>query len=106
MAEFKPDKRAIGQILVSAEVRAVLDGKAAQVKGTAEMIAPFDPADRDGDHYRDHFGVRSGTQRHATTRAYAEVYNDHKAALPIEYGTADTPAHHTLLQAVEAMKGT
>ena len=106
---FKADKRAIGTILVSDEIRAVLAAKAEQAKGIAVSIAPYDASDTDGDHYRHHFNVESGTQRHKTTRAYSELVNDHEAAALIEYGTGDpngsrTPAHHTLLRTVEAMK--
>lgn len=109
MATFKPDKRAAGQILISEEIRAVLAAKAETAKGIAEAIAPYDPDDTDGDHYRDHFHVTTGSQIRKTTRAYAELSNDHPAAVAIEYGTGSpdgsrTPAHHTLLRAVEAMK--
>lgn len=104
MATFRPDRHAIGQILVSEEIRAVLDAKAEQAKGIAETIAPYDPADLDGQHYRDYFYTSSGTQMRKTTRAFAALENDHPAAVPIEFGTKDTPAHHTLLRAVEAMK--
>jgi hypothetical protein len=109
MATFKADKRAIGTILVSDEIRAVLVAKAETAKGIAEVIAPFDPNDRDGDHYRDHFQVTTGSQIRKTRRAYAELSNDHPAAAAIEYGTGSpdgsrTPAHHTRLRSVEAMK--
>lgn len=35
-------------------------------------------------------------------RTLARVTNTHRAALSIEYGTSDTPAHHTLLNATYA----
>jgi hypothetical protein len=109
MASFKPDRRAIGKILVAAEVRAVLLAKAETGKTIAESIAPRDITDTDGEYFNEHFGVREGTQERGTVRAFAEIYNDHSAAISIEYGTGDpngsrTPAHHTLLRTVEAMK--
>lgn len=109
MATFTPDRRGIGQILVADEIRAVLDAKADEVRLMAIAIAPRDVHDTDGEYYVDHFRTESGTQRRKTTRAYADVLNDHPAAVSIEYGTGDpkgsrTPAHHTLLHAVESLK--
>lgn len=63
----------------------------------------YDPTDRDGDHYIDHFlPVDAGVQTKKTRRAYATVTNDHQAADHIEYGTVDTPKQRILGRALDA----
>lgn len=76
--------------------------RAERVKAVAEVDAPFDATDRDGNHYRDGFSVDSGIREGRTRRAYATVVNDNEAAFYVEYGTKHNPAHHTLTRALDA----
>jgi len=99
-SEFTPDYEGIGEMLRSEWMQAEMIRRAEKGKAYAEAIAPFDPTDRDGDHYKDHFSVRPGNRQ---DRASAELVNDHVAAVQIEWGTSDTPAHRTLGKALDAM---
>lgn len=101
---FRADYGGIGRLLVSEDMQADMHRRAERMKAYAEADAPFDPADRDGDHYRDHFSVSSGIQERKTRRAVGTLTNDHRAAFQIEVGTKDTPAHHTLTRAIDAAK--
>jgi hypothetical protein len=102
MTDFQSSYEGIGEMLRSAEMQAEMRRRAEAMLAFAQADAPYDPTDTDGDHYRDHFSVESGIQVHKTTRAYGALVNDHPAALPIEVGTSDTPAHHTLTRALDA----
>lgn len=104
MSAFKADYAGIGHMLVSEAMQAEMKRRAEKVKEYAEATAPYDPNDRDGDHYKDHFTVESGVQHRKTSRAYGAVVNDHPAAFQIEVGTKDTPAHRTLTRALDAAK--
>lgn len=105
MSSFRADYTGIGRMLVSEAMQAEMHRRASRVKEAAESAAPYDAADKDGDHYRDHFTVSSGVQEHKTRRAVGTVTNDHPAAFQIEVGTKDTPAHRTLTRALDAAKG-
>jgi hypothetical protein len=81
-------------------MRAEIDKRGHAVKDMAEAIAPFD-AGHDGDHYKDHFSVA----RHSRAdRAASRISNNDPASLEIEAGTKDTPAHHTLIHALDAAR--
>lgn len=97
---FTPDYRGIGEMLKADWMGEEMLRRAEVGKAYAEATAPFDPDDRDGDHYRDHFFVRRGQRK---DRASAELVNDHEAAVQIEFGTGDTPKHRTLGKALDVM---
>lgn len=97
---FKADRRGIGRILKSEEMRAVLVAVAEKKKAVAEAIAPVDPAGHPPGEYKASFEVRSGIQHKKTTRAYASLVNTAPYAVYVEYGSRTVPAHHTLMKAV------
>lgn len=99
-SEFTPDYEGIGEMLRSEEMQAEMIRRAELGKAYAEATAPYDPTDRDGDHYKDHFSVRPGKRK---DRASADLVNDHEAAFQIEWGTTDTPRHRTLGKALDVM---
>jgi hypothetical protein len=102
---FTGNYAGIGEMLSSDFMQAAMLAKAEKVKAAAEAAAPFDPTDKDGDHYRDHFkDARVTVEDRRGRRAVGIVENDHVAAFQIEVGTSDTPAHHTLTRALDAAK--
>jgi hypothetical protein len=107
-SSFKASYEGIGQLLVSEEMQLEMLRRARKMMAFAIADAPYDPADKDGDHYRDHFFVDSGIQEGKTRRAYGRMGNDHPAAVSIEYGTGEggsrTPAHHTVLRSIDAAR--
>lgn len=103
-ARFNGSYDGVGEMLCSAAMQAEMRRRAEKMLAAAVADAPYDPTDKDGDHYRDHFSVESGVRQGKTRRAYGRVTNDHVAALSIEFGTSDTPAHHTLTRALDAAK--
>lgn len=73
-------------------------------KAFAVGIAPFDPADTDGQHYVDAFEVEAhahGGVHH--DRAVGILRNTDQAALAVEYGNVNTPEHAILRKALDAM---
>lgn len=91
---FVPPSRAELDALLSSSI--VTDGliEAAQIaRDYAEATAPVDTG-----AYRSRFRVE---------QSGGEVYvvNDDEAAAAIEFGTADTPAHLTLMRAVDRTEG-
>lgn len=113
MGKFQWSYEGGGQLLVSEGMQLEMLRRARKIRDAAVASAPYDPADKDDDHYKDHFSVDSGVTEGATLfrgravktrRAYASVTNDHPAAVSIEFGTADTPAHHTMLRAIDAAR--
>lgn len=101
---YKPSYTGIGEMLCAPFMQAEMRRRAEKVKEYAEATAPYDPDDKDNDHYRDHFSVSSGVQEGKTRRAVGTVTNDHVAALSIEAGTKDTDAHWTLTRALDAAR--
>lgn len=99
----------IGRMLTASWMQGLMARHAEPVKELAEATAPYDPNDKDDDHYRDHFKVESGVLHRKTSRAFAAVVNDHPASVSIEFGQRkqehNTPAHHTLLRSIDAAKG-
>ena len=75
--------------------------RAEKVKDRATLTAPFDPKDRDGQHYKDAFSAEVVEEE---DRVVGRVSNDDKAALFVEYGTANNPRHRTLGNALDAAK--
>lgn len=103
-ARFKLNYSGVGEMLRSPEMQAEMLRRVKRMQAYAEATAPYDAADKDGDHYRDHFSVESGVQHHKTSRAYGRLTNDHVAAVSIEFGTSKTPAHHTMLRSIDAAR--
>lgn len=105
MSSFRADYTGIGRMLVSEAMQAEMHRRASRVKEAAEADAPYDAADKDGDHYRDHFTVSSGVQERKTRRAVGTVTNDSEIAFLVEFGSKHNDAHHTLTRALDAAKG-
>lgn len=105
MGAYMSDYEGVGRMLCSPELQADMRRRAETMLAAALTDAPYDANDKDGDHYRDHFSVDSGVREGKSRRAFGRLSNDHPAALPIEFGTAHTPAHHTLTRALDAAKG-
>lgn len=101
---FHADYHGIGEMLCSPEMQAEMHRRAEKVKAAAEAAAPYDPASKDGTHYKDSFTVESGVREGKTRRAYGRVVNDDPAAFYIEYGTSDTPRYRTLGRALDHAK--
>lgn len=112
---FQADYKGIGELLVSPQMQAHMLARAEQMKAAAVADAPFDPNDKDGDHYKDHFYTESGVQHHKTSRAYGLLGNntvsktsargvDVSVAFLVEFGSKNNPAHHTILRSIDAAR--
>ena len=105
MGDFNASYEGIGQMLKSPEMQAAMHALAEKVAARAEAIAPFDPHDPDGEHYKDAFEVSSGVRHGSKTeRAYGRVTNTDKAAVFVEFGTKNNPRHRTLGRALDALR--
>jgi hypothetical protein len=110
MATYKLNRAAFREELLNADwMVAHMAGIAERAREIAVETAPFDPADPDGQHYKERFTVSSGKQggiHH--DRAYGRLENDDttpdgfNVAAAVEFGNSRTPAHHTVYNAVEA----
>lgn len=105
MGVFKPDYQGIGKMLANEELLGpALLALAERVKAEAEATAPYEPKSKT--HFRDAFHAEIGKDAGARgDRVAGIVYNDDDAALSIETGTAHTPAHNTLTNALDALRG-
>ena len=109
MSTYHHNYKAFGAEVLNASWMVVeMRARIERVAALAQSIAPFDPNDKDGDHYRDHFSVDSGTHggiHH--DRAYGRLTNDHVAAMAIEFGSygkyGRIPGHRTLGKALDAL---
>lgn len=97
---FTPDYEGIGEMLRAPWMQAEMHRRATAGKEYAEVAAPFDARDSDQAHYRDLFRVEDTPRK---DRASATLINDDNASFQIEHGTSDTPAHHTLVRALDVM---
>lgn len=104
MAGFQANYDGIGEMLCSPGMQAEMLRRARRVMEAAIADAPYDPKDRDGNHYKDGFSVDAGIQERKTRRAFGRVTNDNEAAFLVEYGSKNNPAHHTLTRALDAAK--
>lgn len=106
MAKYTHDYAAFDdEVLCAGFMVEEMRARAEKVRERALQLAAehYDPTDRDGDHYIDHFlPVEAGVQTRKTRRAYAAVVNDHEAADHIEFGTVDTPKQRILGRALDA----
>lgn len=105
MGVFKPDYQGIGKMLANEELLGpALLALAERVKAEAEATAPYDP--KSTTHFRDAFDASIGNDEGSRGRRVAGVVtNTDDAALSIETGTADTPAHNTLTNALDSLRG-
>jgi hypothetical protein len=79
---------------------------AEKIKTKAEAAAPMgDPRkDSHAGRYKDSFKVESGRDGGRNKdRAYGRVLNDSPEAFYVEYGSSKIEAHHTLLNAAQAV---
>ena len=103
MVTYHHDYEAFGRNVLKADwMAAEMYERALRVKARAELTAPYDPDDPDGQHYRDAFTASAGLR---DDRAYGRVSNDDKAALFVEFGTKNNPRHRTLGNALDAAGG-
>jgi len=105
MGVYKHDYEAFdAEVLCAGFMVEEMHSRAEKIHERALALAAerFDPTDRDGDHYIDHFTVESGVRTRRTKRAYASVVNDHEAAVDIEYGTVHTEKQRILGRALDA----
>lgn len=99
--KFKPRRAGIGEMLRSPEMVAEMLRRAEKARTLAEVIAP-----RHTGHYSTSFtasAVKRGGIHH--DRACGILRNTDLAALQIEFGTKDTPAHRTMITAMFAAMG-
>lgn len=98
--EFDADYAGIGELLRADFMQAEMLRRVEKGKALAEVIAPRDTGQFAASF---HTSVNShGGARH--DRAEGVLTNDDPAALSIETGTNDTPAHRTLRKSLDAMK--
>ena len=70
----------------------------------ARTIAPFDPHSTDGSHYVEAFTTSSGKRGGVNhDRAYGRLENTDAAAVWVELGSRNNPAHHVLGKALDVM---
>lgn len=105
-SSFRASYKGIGELLNAEFMVADMRARAEKVAARAVETAPFDPNDRDGQHYNERFQVEAG--KHGGVhkdRAYGRVSNDDKAARWVEYGMIvdgkqRVPEHATLRKAL------
>lgn len=97
-SRFRPNTAGILAFGRSEQMATAMRRRAEVVRAVAESSAPFDPEDPDG-HFRDSFEVAVAEDRGV---AVGIVYTTDPAGAYIELGTSDTPAHHTLHNALAA----
>lgn len=111
MSEYTHDYAAFDEYVLAAGFMVEdMRGRAHRVADAALRIAPYDPSDKDGDHYIDHFSVDAGVREGVSgRRAFGRVTNDHEAAVDIEYGTSSSrpqggssPRHRVLGRSLDA----
>ena len=101
MSSFKANYGGIGQLLVSPAMQSEMGRRIRKVRDRAKATAPFDPRDRDGNHYKDAFTVTTGVQARRTRRAVGTLTNDNSAAVAVEFGNRNTPKHATMRNALQ-----
>ncbi len=94
----------VGELLRSEMLGAALYTRAQAVRATAEATAPYDK--RNETHFRDSFHVAEPEVPEGNDRVVVTVYNDDDAAVQIELGTSNAPAHYTLTKALDAAGNT
>lgn len=105
-AKFTASYAGIGSLLRSAEMQAAMRKIAEQVKQRAEDTAPVgDPQeDPHAGRYKASFYITTGVQRRKTSRAFAEIGNTAPEAVIVEFGDSSQEGHHTLLNALSAVR--
>lgn len=104
---FKPNHEGVGELLRSPEIEAMLRARMEPVRELAIATAPvFERGPHPGRYKESFREVESGRDNGANEpRAYARLVNDSPEALSVEFGTANNPAHHTMLHALAASGG-
>jgi Bacteriophage HK97-gp10, putative tail-component len=106
-AKFQASYTGIGEMIRSPGMEQAMRAHAEKIKTKAEATAPVgDPStDPHAGRYRDSFKVESGRDGGVKKdRAYGRVLNDAPEAFYVEYGSSKVAAHHTLLNAAQAVK--
>lgn len=107
MSTFNPDYHGLGEFLRSPEMEAAMRARAEKGKLWAEATAAaeaYDPASKDGRHYKDSFRVSSGRRGGMRgNRAYGRLENTDAAALWLELGTRNNKRHRILGRALDVM---
>ncbi len=106
-ASFRASYEGIGELLKSPMMEAEMRRRAEKVRAAAEARAPVgDPAsDPHPGRYKASFRVVSGRAGGVKgDRAFGRTLNDSPEAFYVEWGTSRQPAHHTLLNAVQAAR--
>lgn len=107
MSGFKLDRGRFYEFLNSRMIRLEMVRRAEIGKLWAEGVASveaYDPGDKPP-HYKDSFGVRSGTNGGIhRDRAYASLFNTDEAALFLELGTNKTERLRILGRSLDMMK--
>jgi hypothetical protein len=93
MGKFKANYRGIGQML---KTHPTVIGGVVREAGRIATVATVTAPRRSG-HYAESFEV---SVKRRKDRTIAKVTNTDDAALSIEFGTSDTPAHYTLTSAL------
>ncbi len=104
-ANFKASYAGIGAMLRSKWMMGEMVRRADMVKTYAEQAAPVGEGSGAGG-YKDSFKVvpvERGGSKH--NRAAALVVNDDPAAVHVEYGTIAQPGDHTMLKALDVLRG-
>lgn len=108
MGTYNANYEGLGKMLRSPEMQAAMHRLIEErVLPAAQAIAPFDPNDPDGMHYRDAFEVSSGVREPTPTRsarAYGRLTNTDSAAVFVEFGSKNNPKHRVLGRALDAIK--
>lgn len=99
---YKPNYRGTGELMRTAEMKAMLEVKGREAQPIAQLLSPDAPPVGEG--YRDSFGVAIEVHRLAgNDRAVAVLYNDSDHATAVEFGWSvekgqwtDKPGYHVL----------
>lgn len=107
MAIYHHDYAAFDRNVLAADFMvAEMLARGERVLARAELTAPYDENDKDGQHYRDAFVLTGGVRELPTRRAYAKVSNtDFPTNFFVEFGTENNPRHRTLGNALDAAGG-
>lgn len=104
--KYKANYAGIGEMLVSEFLQAEMHERILRAKELAEAIAPVYEAGSHPGRYKGAFVVEYGVRDGKEPRAYGRLRNVSPEALAVEFGTANNPAHHVLVRALDATGGT
>ena len=101
MSDFRANYRGIGEMLLSPAMQAEMLRRADLAKAYAEAIAPR----RTGQFAASFETSVVANGGHHRDRACATLANTDPDGLVIELGANGRPGHHTLVKALDAMRG-